>query len=52
MRIELELFSEDGSVSGALTTQDGTRTFWGWLELMSALELAAGTGPGQKVANR
>jgi hypothetical protein len=41
MRIVLELSSENGTVSGTLATADGSRTFWGWLELMSALELAA-----------
>jgi hypothetical protein len=45
MRIVLELSSEDGTVSGTLTTSHESRSFWGWLELMSALELAAGARP-------
>ena len=52
MRIVLELTSEGGTVSGTLTSANGSRSFWGWLELMSALELAAGTSPGQELANR
>ena len=44
MRIVLELSSEDGTVSGTLTTSQESRSFWGWLELMSALELATGAG--------
>jgi hypothetical protein len=46
MRIVLELSSEDGTVCGTLTTSQQSRSFWGWLELMSALELATGAGPG------
>jgi hypothetical protein len=42
MRIVLELSPESETVSGTLTTDDGSRRFWGWLELMSALELATG----------
>jgi hypothetical protein len=42
MRIVLELSSESGNVSGTLTTDEGSRRFWGWLELMSALELVTG----------
>ena len=41
-RVVLELSSQKGTVSGALITAEGSRSFWGWLELMSALELAAG----------
>jgi hypothetical protein len=41
MRIVLELTSGDGTVSGTLITAQESRAFWGWLELMSALELAA-----------
>jgi hypothetical protein len=44
-RIVLELRSENGAVSGALITAEGNRSFWGWLELMSALELAADDSP-------
>ena len=51
-RIVLELSSEGETVSGTLTTAEESRSFWGWLELMSALELAAGPGPGQEMANR
>ena len=40
MRVVLELSTENGTVSGTLTTDAGSRRFWGWLELMSALELA------------
>jgi hypothetical protein len=47
MRIVLELSSENGNVSGTLTAAEETRGFWGWLELMSALELAAGASPGE-----
>jgi hypothetical protein len=42
MRIVLELSAESETVSGTLTTDEGSRRFWGWLELMSALELATG----------
>ena len=42
MRIVLELSPERETVSGTLTTDDGSQRFWGWLELMSALELATG----------
>jgi hypothetical protein len=45
-RIVLELSSEDGTLSGTLTTAAESRSFWGWLELMSALELATGASPG------
>lgn len=45
-RIVLELSSEDGTLSGTLTTAAERRSFWGWLELMSALELATGASPG------
>jgi hypothetical protein len=41
-RIVLEFSTGNGTVSGALITSEGSRSFWGWLELMSALELAAG----------
>jgi hypothetical protein len=44
-RIVLELSSENGTISGALITAEGSRSFWGWLELMSALELAAAASP-------
>jgi hypothetical protein len=44
MRIALELSRENGTVSGTLNTAEGSQAFWGWLELMSALELAAGAG--------
>jgi hypothetical protein len=47
MRMVLELSSENGTVSGTLTTGEGSRKFWGWLELMSALELAAGASQGE-----
>jgi hypothetical protein len=47
MRIVLELSRENGTVSGTLNTAEGSRSFWGWLELMSALELAAGASPGE-----
>jgi hypothetical protein len=47
MRIVLELSSENGNVSGTLTAAEETRGFWGWLDLMSALELAAGANPGE-----
>ena len=50
-RIVLELSSEDGTLSGTLTTPAESRSFWGWLELMSALELAAGAGTGLKPVN-
>ena len=42
MRIVLELSPESETVCGTLTTDDGSQRFWGWLELMSALELATG----------
>ena len=45
-RIVLELSSEGETVSGTLTTAEESRSFWGWLELMSALELATGASPG------
>jgi hypothetical protein len=45
MRIVLELSREDGTVTGTLTTGRESRSFWGWLELMSALELATGVDP-------
>ena len=45
MRIVLELSSEDGTVTGTLTSGEESRRFWGWLELMSALELATGIDP-------
>jgi hypothetical protein len=45
MRIVLELSSEGETVAGRLTTADESRSFWGWLELMSALELATGIDP-------
>jgi hypothetical protein len=45
MRIVLELSSDHGTVSGTLTTTEESRSFWGWLELMSALELATGSSP-------
>ena len=48
-RIVLELSSEGGTVSGTLSTAKESRSFWGWLELMSALELAIGAGPGELV---
>ena len=48
-RIVLELSSEGGTVSGTLSTAEESRSFWGWLELMSALELATGAGPGELV---
>jgi hypothetical protein len=47
-RIVLELSSEDGTPSGTLTTAAESRSFWGWLELMSALELATAASPGLK----
>jgi hypothetical protein len=45
MRIVLELSSENGTVTGTLTSGEESRSFWGWLELMSALELATGIDP-------
>jgi hypothetical protein len=48
-RIVLELHSEGGTVSGTLTTAEESRRFWGWLELMSALELATDAGPDEFV---
>lgn len=45
----LELSSEGETVSGTLTTAEESRSFWGWLELMSALELASGAGSGEFV---
>lgn len=48
-RIVLELSSEGGTVSGTLTTAEESRSFWGWLELMSALELATGAGSSEFV---
>jgi hypothetical protein len=45
MRIVLELSNENGTVTGTLTTGRESRSFWGWLELMSALELATGIDP-------
>lgn len=48
-RIVLELSSEGETVSGTLTIAEESRSFWGWLELMSALELATGAGPGEFV---
>jgi len=49
MRIVLELSTESGTVSGTLTTEEGNRRFWGWLELMSALELASGAAAASAV---
>jgi hypothetical protein len=43
-RVVVELAAEEGTVSGRITTSDGDRPFWGWLELMSALERAAEGG--------
>jgi hypothetical protein len=38
-RVNLELQVEPGAIHGTLEHRDGTRErFWGWLELMSALE--------------
>jgi hypothetical protein len=48
-RIVLELSSEGETVSGTLTTAEESRSFWGWLELMSALELASGAGSAEFV---
>jgi hypothetical protein len=52
MRIVLELSNVSGTVAGTLTTADENRSFWGWLELMSALELAAGTSAEELVPAR
>jgi hypothetical protein len=49
MRIVLELSRENETVSGTLTTAEESRGFWGWLELISALERAAGANPGEFV---
>ncbi len=49
VRITLELSSENGTVHGTLRAGERTRSFRSWLELMSALELATGTG-GRLVA--
>jgi hypothetical protein len=50
MRIVLDLSTETENVSGTLTTEDGSRRFWGWLELMSALEKATGAGGASAAA--
>jgi len=47
IRIVLELSRENGTVSGTLNTAERSQSFWGWLELMSALELAARASPGE-----
>ena len=42
-RVQLELDADPGAIHGTLEHGDGTRErFWGWLELMAALERAAG----------
>jgi hypothetical protein len=46
-RVGLELDTDPDTIHGTLEHQDGTRErFWGWLELMAALERA--TGPTHK----
>ena len=41
-RVVVELATEAGTVAGTITTARGDRPFWGWLELMSEVERAAG----------
>ena len=46
--IVLEVRSDRGTVRGNVIAPGGEQSFWGWLELMSALEHATG-GPSQDV---
>ena len=40
-RVSLEIETDPGAIHGTVEAGDGTReSFWGWLELMAALERA------------
>jgi len=41
-RVVVELEAKAGTVAGTITTAQGDRPFWGWLELMSEVERVAG----------
>jgi hypothetical protein len=46
-RITLELVAGGDPIQGVVEHPDGTRQrFWGWLELIEALNRLAGTMPG------
>lgn len=43
MRIEIEMaVRPDGPISGVVVTDDGETSYDGWLDLLSALQVAAG----------
>jgi hypothetical protein len=49
MRLCLDLDAGPDPIHGTLEHGDGTRErFWGWLELMAALEHATGPPPDQR----
>jgi hypothetical protein len=47
--VNLELDADAETIRGTLQYSDGTRErFWGWLELMAALERAANRAPNSR----